>query len=228
MKGCEWRPPGAAGRSNAGRMFTGVRAWVLPERQRRSLTELADDLDLARGDVRAKQSAFWIMLLLSAVIAAGGVLTDSTATVIGAMIIAPLSTPIMGIALGAVQRLPDLGVAVRRSRCTARGEHGRHRAGAPLDRPYHRRRSLLALHHARRSGRQRLGPTSVPVRHRPHPRRPAPRGPPARRPRGGGARRYPGGRHHHPGQADRGRTRRRLTGRHKRAKRPYLITWQRK
>lgn len=30
-------------------------------------------------------------------------LTDSTATVIGAMIIAPLSTPIMGVALGSVQ-----------------------------------------------------------------------------------------------------------------------------
>ncbi|MFD0427876.1 DUF389 domain-containing protein [Streptomyces zhihengii] len=44
------------------------------------------------------------MLTLSAVIAAGGILTDSTATVIGAMIIAPLSTPIMGIALGAVER----------------------------------------------------------------------------------------------------------------------------
>ncbi|MFI1716846.1 DUF389 domain-containing protein [Streptomyces litmocidini] len=44
------------------------------------------------------------MLFLSAVIAADGVLTDSTATVIGAMIIAPLSTPIMGIALGAAQR----------------------------------------------------------------------------------------------------------------------------
>ncbi|MER7779952.1 DUF389 domain-containing protein [Streptomyces sp. NPDC096191] len=44
------------------------------------------------------------MLTLSSVIAAGGVLTDSTATVIGAMIIAPLSTPIMGIALGSVQR----------------------------------------------------------------------------------------------------------------------------
>ncbi|MEU0220295.1 TIGR00341 family protein [Streptomyces sp. NPDC006265] len=44
------------------------------------------------------------MLTLSSIIAAGGVLTDSTATVIGAMIIAPLATPIMGIALGSVQR----------------------------------------------------------------------------------------------------------------------------
>ncbi|MGW4698848.1 DUF389 domain-containing protein [Streptomyces sp. NPDC004285] len=65
---------------------------------------MEEDLDLSAGDTRAKQSAFWSMLFLSAVIAAGGVLTDSTATVIGAMIIAPLSTPIMGIALGAVQR----------------------------------------------------------------------------------------------------------------------------
>lgn len=44
------------------------------------------------------------MLTLSAVITAGGVLADSTATVIGAMVIAPLSTPIMGVALGLVTR----------------------------------------------------------------------------------------------------------------------------
>ncbi|MFJ4671471.1 DUF389 domain-containing protein [Kitasatospora purpeofusca] len=85
-------------------MISRVRERVLPGNQRRSLEDLQEDLDLSQGDTRAKQSAFWTMLVLSAVIAAGGVLTDSTATVIGAMIIAPLSTPIMGIALGAVQR----------------------------------------------------------------------------------------------------------------------------
>lgn len=84
---------------------------VLPDHQRRSLEDLADDLDLSSGDTRAKQSAFWTMLTLSAVIAAGGVLTNSTATVIGAMIIAPLSTPIMGIALGAVQRRRNRAVS---------------------------------------------------------------------------------------------------------------------
>ncbi len=73
---------------------------VLPPRQRRSLDDLADDLDLSRGDPGSKRSAFWTMLLLSGVIATAGVLADSTATVIGAMIIAPLSTPIMGAALG--------------------------------------------------------------------------------------------------------------------------------
>jgi uncharacterized hydrophobic protein (TIGR00271 family) len=77
---------------------------VLPAVQRRSLEELTDDLDLTAGDAASKRSAFWTMLVVSAVIAAAGVLSDSTATVIGAMIIAPLSTPIMGIALGVVLR----------------------------------------------------------------------------------------------------------------------------
>jgi uncharacterized hydrophobic protein (TIGR00271 family) len=85
-------------------MISKVRARVLPTSQRRSLGELTQDLILSSGDTTSKRSAFWTMLTLSAVIAAGGVLTDSTATVIGAMIIAPLSTPIMGIALGSVQR----------------------------------------------------------------------------------------------------------------------------
>jgi uncharacterized hydrophobic protein (TIGR00271 family) len=81
-----------------------IRRLILPPEQRRSLDELTDDLDLRSGDRRAKQTAFWTMLFLSAVIASAGVLSDSTATVIGAMIIAPLSTPIMGIALGIVKR----------------------------------------------------------------------------------------------------------------------------
>ncbi|GHH31500.1 TIGR00341 family protein [Streptomyces lanatus] len=85
-------------------MISKVRARVLPASQRRSLDELTEDLVLSSGDTTAKRSAFWTMLTLSAVIAAGGVLTDSTATVIGAMIVAPLSTPIMGIALGSVRR----------------------------------------------------------------------------------------------------------------------------
>lgn len=87
-----------------GAMNTGLRDRVLPENQRRTLDELSDDLDLRSGDTAAKQSAFWTMLVLSGVIATAGVLADSTATVIGAMIIAPLSTPIMGIALGIVKR----------------------------------------------------------------------------------------------------------------------------
>jgi uncharacterized hydrophobic protein (TIGR00271 family) len=85
-------------------MFIALRSRLLPEHQRRSREELSDELELNSGDSTAKRSAFWTMLVLSAVIASAGVLGDSTATVIGAMIIAPLSTPIMGIALEAVKR----------------------------------------------------------------------------------------------------------------------------
>ncbi|MGM0384471.1 MAG: TIGR00341 family protein [Actinomycetota bacterium] len=83
--------------------MTGPWEAVLPAGQRRDLEELTARLDLDLGDRHAKISGFWTMLVLSAIIAVAGVLGDSTATVIGAMIIAPLSVPIMGIALGIVR-----------------------------------------------------------------------------------------------------------------------------
>jgi uncharacterized hydrophobic protein (TIGR00271 family) len=100
-------------------MPLGLSARVLPDSQRRTLPELTEDLDLTSGDHRSKRSAFWTMLTLSALIATAGVLTDSTATVIGAMIIAPLSTPIMGIALGLATREP--GSAGRSARFVVSG-----------------------------------------------------------------------------------------------------------
>lgn len=87
-------------------MTTTFSRFLLPEVQRRTPDELTDDLDLTAGDSTSKRSAFWAMLVFSAVIAAAGLLSDSTATVIGAMIIAPLSTPIMGIALGIAKLEP--------------------------------------------------------------------------------------------------------------------------
>ncbi|MFE0730122.1 hypothetical protein ACFW2X_18085 [Streptomyces antibioticus] len=72
-------------------MLSRVRALVPPASQRRSLEELAQDLDLSSGDTRSERPAFWTMLTLSSVMAAGGVLLDSAATVIGAMIIAPIA-----------------------------------------------------------------------------------------------------------------------------------------
>lgn len=47
-------------------------------------------------------SRYWLLLVLSTVIASAGVVSDSTATVIGAMIVAPLMTPILGIVLAVV------------------------------------------------------------------------------------------------------------------------------
>jgi uncharacterized hydrophobic protein (TIGR00271 family) len=55
-----------------------------------------------------KSSRFWVLLILAGVIATAGVIADSTATVIGAMIVAPLMTPILGTALAIVlaNRIP--------------------------------------------------------------------------------------------------------------------------
>jgi uncharacterized membrane protein len=53
-------------------------------------------------DSAVKVSKFWILLTLSGFIATAGVASDSPATVIGAMIVAPLMTPILGIALALV------------------------------------------------------------------------------------------------------------------------------
>ena len=70
--------------------------------QRRSLEELSEELFLDIGDVATKRWKFSVLLALASVIATAGVLTDSTATVIGAMIVAPLGVPIIGTALGIV------------------------------------------------------------------------------------------------------------------------------
>ncbi|MGZ8804997.1 MAG: TIGR00341 family protein [Microbacterium sp.] len=75
---------------------------LIPPTQRQPVEALNDALDLSYGDKVGKRSGFLIMLTLAGTIAIAGVLTDSTATVIGAMIIAPLGTPILGIALGIV------------------------------------------------------------------------------------------------------------------------------
>jgi uncharacterized hydrophobic protein (TIGR00271 family) len=66
------------------------------------LVDLEEDVFLHLGATRAKTSKFWVQLALASVIAAGGVIGNSTPAVIGAMIIAPLGTPIYGLALAAV------------------------------------------------------------------------------------------------------------------------------
>lgn len=75
---------------------------LIPPTQRQTAADVVETLDLGSGDRRGKRSGFLIMLTLAGIVAIAGVLTDSTATVIGAMIIAPLGTPILGIGLGIV------------------------------------------------------------------------------------------------------------------------------
>jgi uncharacterized hydrophobic protein (TIGR00271 family) len=54
------------------------------------------------SDASEKTSKFWILLILAGIIATAGIATDSTATLIGAMIVAPLMTPIIGTAFALV------------------------------------------------------------------------------------------------------------------------------
>jgi uncharacterized hydrophobic protein (TIGR00271 family) len=81
---------------NAAREPGRARRWLTGEA--RSREEIHEAVYLFTGDVAAKQSRFWMLLVLATAIATAGVISDSTATVIGAMIIAPLGTPIQGIA----------------------------------------------------------------------------------------------------------------------------------
>jgi uncharacterized hydrophobic protein (TIGR00271 family) len=96
------RHPGRGPRGCDHPLVATVSQTLLPPEKRNPARDLLDQLDLDSGERIPKRSGFVIMLLLSAVIATAGVITDSTATVIGAMIIAPLGTPILGIALGIV------------------------------------------------------------------------------------------------------------------------------
>ncbi|MFG2673465.1 DUF389 domain-containing protein [Streptomyces sp. NPDC048445] len=73
-------------------------AGVDPDAVRR----MTGTLFIERGFRSPGSTRFWGLLVLAAVIASAGVVGDSTATVIGAMIVAPLMTPILGCALALV------------------------------------------------------------------------------------------------------------------------------
>jgi len=68
--------------------------------------EIGDGLFFEEPERGAKLTSWWVMLLLSVGIATFGILQDSTAVVIGAMLIAPLMTPILGSAAGIVNVWP--------------------------------------------------------------------------------------------------------------------------
>jgi uncharacterized hydrophobic protein (TIGR00271 family) len=64
--------------------------------------QMRDAVFFEGPDVRQRSSRYWILITLASIIAAAGVAADSTATVIGAMIVAPLMTPVLGTMLSVV------------------------------------------------------------------------------------------------------------------------------
>ena len=76
---------------------------AIPRGGPRNTVDHMRDAVFFEGEARAaKLSRFWLLLVLAAVIAAAGVVGGSDATVIGAMIVAPLMTPILGTMLAVV------------------------------------------------------------------------------------------------------------------------------
>jgi len=63
------------------------------------LRRMRDALFFEGPEAHRRHTRFWALLILAGLIATAGVIADSTATVIGAMIVAPLMTPILGIVL---------------------------------------------------------------------------------------------------------------------------------
>jgi uncharacterized hydrophobic protein (TIGR00271 family) len=67
------------------------------------IERMAEKTVLSYGpNAAAKSSRYWVLLALAGLIATAGVAADSPATVIGAMIVAPLMTPILGTAFNLV------------------------------------------------------------------------------------------------------------------------------
>ena len=98
----------------------------------------ANDADIVRmraqlffegDDLSRRLSRFWLLLVLAAVIAAAGVVSDSTATVIGAMIVAPLMVPILGAVVSVVladrdNLLRSVGLVVAGAACVVALAYG--------------------------------------------------------------------------------------------------------
>ena len=80
-----------------------IRRWMderdVGDKRRRAI---ADNLYFEPPETVNKRVSYWVMLGLSVVIGTLAVLQDSTAVIIGAMLIAPLMTPIMAMAAGVV------------------------------------------------------------------------------------------------------------------------------
>ena len=74
----------------------------MPDDVRNDVAAMRNAVLFEGSERRRRLTRFWLLLVLSSVIAASGVVANSSATVIGAMIVAPMMLPIQGISLSTV------------------------------------------------------------------------------------------------------------------------------
>ncbi|WP_345763568.1 DUF389 domain-containing protein [Diaminobutyricibacter sp. McL0608] len=74
----------------------------MPDDVRNDVAAMRNAVLFEGAERRRRLTRFWLLLGLSSVIAASGVVANSSATVIGAMIVAPMMLPIQGISLSTV------------------------------------------------------------------------------------------------------------------------------
>ena len=125
---------------------------------RNTVASMRDAVLFEPPERRQRLNRFWILLILSTIIASAGVVADSTATVIGAMIVAPMLLPIQGTMLSTV--LGDRTNLVRSIALVIAGacRIGRHRLP---DRPERGERGRGRHQHAsRRPGEPRADGSS--------------------------------------------------------------------
>ncbi|MEZ5267123.1 MAG: TIGR00341 family protein [Microthrixaceae bacterium] len=80
-----------------------VNEWLLKRRMDPdSRGELVETLFFEPPNKASKLASFWVMMILATGIATFALIQDSTAVVIGAMLVAPLMGPIMGVSAAAV------------------------------------------------------------------------------------------------------------------------------
>ncbi len=92
-----------AGDVGPGELTDFARGWLADRDLGEDMREsVVDNLFFEPPQQTQKKVGFWVLLVLSVTIATLGILADSTAVVIGAMLVAPLMTPIMAVSAGIV------------------------------------------------------------------------------------------------------------------------------
>lgn len=85
---------------------------ALPGMTQEDIRRIEHTLFFEQPELRSRLIRFAMLIIFASVIASGGLISDSVAAIVGAMIIAPLMTPIMGLVVALI-----IGSGSRALRC---------------------------------------------------------------------------------------------------------------